>query len=117
MADPIPAAPMWSTITDLVAWLDHSNGRDEHELTLRILKIGEEFGEVVQARIGALGQNPRKGRTHTGAEVAGELVDVIVTAMVALASTVDDPQAVFDAKLDAIATRVAELTRSEAEHG
>lgn len=106
---PDPTTPMWSTIADLVAWLDRSNGRDAHEVTLRIMKIGEEFGEVVQARIGALGQNPRKGHTHTDADVADELCDVIVTAMVALGSVAGDPQSVFEAKLQRITDRVTAL--------
>lgn len=104
----------WATIAELVAWLDRSNGRDDHELTLRILKIGEEFGEVVQARIGQLGQNPRKGSTHTRQDLAGELCDVIVTAMVALGSVVDDPQQVFEAKLRKIRDRVDALEATRA---
>jgi NTP pyrophosphatase (non-canonical NTP hydrolase) len=102
----------WDTIAELVAWLDRSNGRDEHELTLRIMKIGEEFGEVVQARIGMTGQNPRKGSTHTRDDVADELCDVIVTAMVALGSVVDDPQQTFEAKLKRIRDRVDTLEAS-----
>jgi hypothetical protein len=104
----------WGTIAELVAWLDRSNGRDPHELTLRIMKIGEEFGEVVQARIGMTGQNPRKGSTHTLDDVADEICDVIVivTAMVALGSVVDDPCAVFEAKLRKIRDRVDTLEAS-----
>jgi len=113
VSDPIPADP-WSTIADLAAWLDRSNGRGDHEVTLRIMKIGEEFGEAVQARIGMLGQNPRKGATHSREELAGELCDVIVTAMVALASTVDEPGAIFDAKLRKIRDRVAALEVADA---
>jgi len=95
----------WSTIRSLVTWLDGINGRDQEEITLRILKLTEEAGEVAQAWIGVTGQNPRKGVTHTRADVAGELVDVIVTAAVALTSIVDQPGAVLDAKLAAIAAR------------
>jgi NTP pyrophosphatase (non-canonical NTP hydrolase) len=104
----------WTTIADLVAWLDRSNGRDPHEVTLRILKIGEEFGEAVEARIGELGQNPRKPSSHTRQDLADELGDVIVTAMVALASCVDDPQTVFEEKLRKIADRVAALETDHA---
>lgn len=103
---------MWSTIAELVAWLDRENGRTAEEMTLRILKIGEEFGEVAQARIGQLGQNPHKGTTHTRQDVADKLSDVIVTAMVALASLVDDPEQVFAAKLQRIADRVKALETS-----
>ncbi|WP_330449683.1 MazG-like family protein [Streptomyces anulatus] len=95
----------WSTIRDLVAWLDEQNGRSQQEITLRILKLGEETGEVAQAWIGVTGQNPRKGITHSVEDVADELCDVIVTASVALASLVDDPGAHLDAKVARIAAR------------
>jgi len=93
----------WKTVADLVAWLDSINGRSQEEITLRILKITEEAGEVAQAWIGVTGQNPRKGVTHTVADVQGELIDVMVTAAVALASVTDDPAAALDAKLAQIA--------------
>lgn len=77
---------MWDDIQVLVDWLDESNGLDDHELTLRIAKIGEEYGEAIAARVGMVGQNPRKGVTHTRADLADELCYVIVTAAVALTS-------------------------------
>ncbi|WP_435597101.1 MazG-like family protein [Streptomyces anulatus] len=95
----------WPTIDGIVAWLDEQNGRSQQEITLRLLKLTEEAGEVAQAWIGATGQNPRKGITHTAADVADELCDVIVTASVALASLVDDPGAHLDAKVARIAAR------------
>jgi NTP pyrophosphatase (non-canonical NTP hydrolase) len=69
-----------------VAWLDAANGRDDTNITLRILKILEEAGEAAAAWIGAIGNNPRKGITHTAADVAAELADVAITAMVAIES-------------------------------
>ncbi|MFF3324930.1 MazG-like family protein [Streptomyces sp. NPDC002889] len=100
----------WKTITGLVGWLDRENGRDRQEITLRLLKLTEEAGEVAQAWIGAVGQNPRKGTTHSPDDVAAELCDVIVTAAVALVSIVDaDAEPVFAAKLQRIADRVAAL--------
>ncbi|WP_405479940.1 MazG-like family protein [Streptomyces anulatus] len=95
----------WSTIRGLVDWLDKENDRTEQEITLRILKLGEETGEVAQAWIGVTGQNPRKGITHSVEDVADELCDAIVTASVALASIVEDPGAHLDAKLARIAAR------------
>jgi len=100
----------WSTIRDLVAWLDHENGRSRQEITLRLLKITEEAGEVAQAWIGTVGQNPRKGLTHTQTDVADELCDVIVTAAVALASIADDPASHLHAKLAKIAARSGTAT-------
>jgi NTP pyrophosphatase (non-canonical NTP hydrolase) len=77
--------------------LDAHNGTDPLELTCRIMKITEEAGEAAQAWIGVLGQNPRKGVTHTTGDVVGELADVVFTALVAIASLGGDPrQAVQD---------------------
>jgi hypothetical protein len=50
----------------------------------RISKIGEEFGEVIDAFIGTTGQNPRKGVFGSEDDVDNELVDVILTAILAL---------------------------------
>ncbi|MEV4970610.1 MazG-like family protein [Streptomyces scopuliridis] len=97
----------WQTIRDLVAWIDSNNGRDQHEIAMRILKVTEEAGEVASAYIGMTGQNPRKGVTHTIQDVQDELCDVMLTASVALASLSDDPAAVFDAKLRKVAERAA----------
>lgn len=93
------AADPWPVITALTGWLDDANNRSEQETTLRLFKLSEEVGEVAQAWIGAMGQNPRKGFTHTVADVTDELCDVIVTAMVALASITDIPGEVFGLKL------------------
>jgi NTP pyrophosphatase (non-canonical NTP hydrolase) len=95
----------WATIRGLVEWLDAANGRTNEEITLRILKLTEEAGEVAQAWIGVTGQNPRKGVTHDRADVADELCDVIVTAAVALTSVAGDPAAHLHAKLAKIAAR------------
>ncbi|MEU3125853.1 MazG-like family protein [Streptomyces sp. NPDC006874] len=95
----------WTTIRGLVTWLDQQNGRSQQEITLRLLKLSEETGEVAQAWIGTTGQNPRKGITHSVEDVADELCDVIVTAAVALASLVDDPAGHLNTKLTRIAGR------------
>lgn len=47
----------------------------------RISKVAEEYGEVVAAYIGATGQNPRKGVTHTREDVVKELIDVAIAAL------------------------------------
>ncbi|MEU5660133.1 MazG-like family protein [Streptomyces sp. NPDC047737] len=97
----------WATIHRLVDWIDRANGRTPHEVAMRILKVTEEAGEVASAYIGMTGQNPRKGVTHTPADVADELCDVILAAAVALASVVDDPSEVLSGKLDKVAARAA----------
>lgn len=63
--------------------IDESNAhRDPEAVTWgRIAKITEESGEVIAAFIGATGQNPRKGVTHTMDDVVEELLDVAVTAL------------------------------------
>jgi NTP pyrophosphatase (non-canonical NTP hydrolase) len=75
----------WDTVDRLTAWLNReSRLSPEQERLLRVLKLSEEVGEAAQAVIGAMGQNPRKGDSHTWEDVQSELCDVIVTAMVAL---------------------------------
>ncbi len=83
----LPAsALLWEVVAVSTAWLDRHNGRDPHEVTLRILKVLEEAGEVAAARIGTLGQNPRKRVCHSPEDTAAELADVIITAAVAIES-------------------------------
>ncbi|GIH26016.1 hypothetical protein Aph01nite_43260 [Acrocarpospora phusangensis] len=80
------APALGQRIAALVGWLDKSNPRTDHEIAMRILKVVEEAGEASSAYIGMTGQNPRKGVTHTAADVRAELLDVVVTALVAMAS-------------------------------
>ncbi|WP_349239311.1 MazG-like family protein [Streptomyces sp. CC224B] len=54
------------------------------------MKISEELGEVAEAYHSATGANPRKGHSHTWEDVNKELADVIVTTVVALATTAAD---------------------------
>lgn len=87
---------LYAAVAAAANWLDEHNGADRAELTCRLLKVTEEAGEVAAAWIGATGQNPRKGVTHTYADVASELADVAFTAMVAMTSLGFDPAAVMD---------------------
>lgn len=57
------------------------------EVLCRALKVQEEAGELAQAVIGVLGQNPRKGFTHTWDQVISEAIDTALSALV-LAETV-----------------------------
>ncbi|MFI0487649.1 MazG-like family protein [Actinomadura sp. 9N215] len=102
----------WYAIHALTGWLNSTNELTPHELTLRIMKIGEEFGEVVNAHIGTIGQNPRKGTYATRSDVAKELCDVIVTAMVALNSmtgNVDETRDIFGSHLAGLLSRVDQM--------
>jgi len=104
-----PASPPdpWDTIGRLHDWLESHNQRAPQEaLLLRMLKLSEEVGEVSEAVIGAMGQNPRKGTSHTWDDVRAELCDVIVTAMVALRTLTPDAEAVLAAHLRRVAERV-----------
>jgi NTP pyrophosphatase (non-canonical NTP hydrolase) len=89
-----------------VLWLGLYRPVDDREITMRLLKVTEEAGEAAQAWIGATGQNPRKGVTHSRADVAAELADVVVAALVAVASLDLDPAAVLAAKVTALRKRL-----------
>ncbi|MCF3104515.1 MazG-like family protein [Streptomyces roseoverticillatus] len=84
---------MWQDMRAIVDRLDACNGISAHEIAMRMLKVTEEAGEAAQAYLGMQGQNPRKGFTHTCGDVATELCDVILAAMVALHAFHDDPAA------------------------
>ncbi|EGX57906.1 hypothetical protein SZN_20612 [Streptomyces zinciresistens K42] len=93
---------LWDTVDALWTWLDADADGDAARpagggegLLLRMLKLSEEVGEVAQAVIGATGQNPRKGVTHTWEDVEGELCDVVITALVALRTLTPDAREVF----------------------
>lgn len=67
-------------------WLNTHQGAGREQQTVRILKLVEEAGEAAQAWIGVLGQNPRRGVTHTVEDVAAELADTAFAALVAIQS-------------------------------
>lgn len=84
------AVSMRRHVAVLTAWLDAANPRTDHETACRLMKLAEETGEVVSAYLGMTGQNPRKGTCATMDDLTGELCDVVVTAMVALATLTGD---------------------------
>ncbi|UNM12234.1 MazG-like family protein [Streptomyces formicae] len=96
----------WQTIARLAGRLeDHSTLPREQRILLQLLKIQEEAGEVAEAVIGAMGQNPRKGHSHTWEDVESEVCDVIVTGMVALIRMNPEAAAVFARHMKRIAAR------------
>jgi NTP pyrophosphatase (non-canonical NTP hydrolase) len=96
----------WDTVDQLVRWLDDSSTlAPETERLLRVMKLSEEVGETTQAIIGVLGQNPRKGVTHTWQDVEAELCDVVLTAMVAVTTLNPDARKVFAERLEHVAAR------------
>jgi hypothetical protein len=75
---------MFNDVRSITAWLDRSNPASQHEDSMRVLKLLEESGEAAAAYIGMIGQNPRKGITHTQADLLNELADVAITALCAI---------------------------------
>ncbi|CAM5503519.1 MULTISPECIES: MazG-like family protein [Streptomyces] len=102
-------SPLWAAARHSVAWLDRTNGAGRHETAMRLMKLVEEAGEVMQAYIGVEGQNPRKGVTHKPGDVAAELCDVILTAAVALHRFTDDPEALMAQHAAAVVRRIEAL--------
>jgi hypothetical protein len=71
-------------IATLSRWIDESypSGMDaELALRRRVGKIGNEFGEALQALEGCTGENPRKGVFDTIEHLSDELLDVAITAL------------------------------------
>ncbi|MFF2566478.1 MazG-like family protein [Streptomyces sp. NPDC058084] len=98
--------PIWPTVARLQEWLtDRQRLPPGQEILLRVLKLSEEVGETAQAVIGATGQNPRKGHSHSWQDVEAELCDVIITAMVALRTLTPDAAEVFAGHLKRVAER------------
>lgn len=89
---------------------------EEHQgpgtMHLRLLKIGEEFGEVVETYISQQGGNKRKLELHrsTRDDIARELCDVAITALVAIHDWVNwnetSPERFFRDHLDRVYQRV-----------
>ncbi|MEU3945150.1 MazG-like family protein [Streptomyces sp. NPDC029526] len=104
---PSPAPEgLWESVDALCAWLDAERPVDGPEgLLLRILKLSEEVGEVAQAVVGATGQNPRKGTTHTWDDVRSEVCDVALTALVTLRTLTPDAPEVFARHLEHVRHR------------
>lgn len=53
-------------------------------LPIQLLKVQEEAGEAAAALIGAYGYNPRKGVTHSKEDIANELADVVISALIGI---------------------------------
>lgn len=107
-----------AALRELSLWIDQGNAHRDGEAVMwgRVSKVGEEFGEVIEAVIGVTGQNPRKGTTHEWRDVEQELLDVAVTALGAIehlrghqgASALD----LLDDKIRSVATRAGVITES-----
>ncbi|MFG3659872.1 MazG-like family protein [Streptomyces sp. NPDC047706] len=107
MAERDAAPPeLWITVDALWRWLEADQPVTGREgVLLRMLKLQEEVGETAQAVIGATGQNPRKGVSHTWDDVQSELCDVTITALVALRTLTPHAREVFARHLERVARR------------
>ena len=105
---------LFDDVAAITAWLDAANPPGPHEDAMRVLKLAEESGEAAAAYIGMVGQNPRKGVTHTLSDVLGELADVALTALCAIQHFTGNHQAtreIVNAKASGVAVR-ARLART-----
>lgn len=75
---------------------------------VRLMKLSEEVGEVMEAYIGVVGANKRKGRAGGPDTVAKELCDVVITAMVALHDWTDSPERFLKEHLQGLMRRISE---------
>ena len=104
-------AEPWDLFADIAAitrWLDTANPTGPHEDCMRVLKLVEEAGEAAAAYIGTVGQNPRKGVTHTREDLLAELADVAITALSAMQHFTQNTavtRGMLAAKIQAIITR------------
>jgi hypothetical protein len=86
-------------IGDIDTWLDTAVGVDYLTMPLaqtwaRVGKIGEEYGEAINALIGMTGQNPRKGIYATMYDLEREVADVVFTGILALMHLTKDANTV-----------------------
>jgi hypothetical protein len=97
-------------LAEFSSWIDEAvTGSEKERLWGRAAKVAEEYGEVVAAIIGYLGENPRKGTTHSRDDIVAELLDVAVTALGAVESIQgNDGRAVGQllAKIEAVYARM-----------
>lgn len=108
LGDPAPEVCVWDHVARLVAWLDAANGSDRHQIATRIMKITEQAGAAVAAYLALTGNIQHAGVRVTADELAGELCDVALAALVALTTvTGGTPQA--EARLTAHVARSAHL--------
>ena len=96
-----------SAVAATVRWLDRHNGAGDEQISLQLMKVMEESGEAAGAWIGVRGQNPRKGVTHDRGDVAAELADVIMSALVAIESLGFDAEETVTACARKVLSRVS----------
>jgi hypothetical protein len=88
----------WQIIRYVDNWLDeelpnHYKDQPLAQDWARIAKVIEELGEAIAAMIGATEQNPRKGVTHHRDDILKELMDVVMTGILAVQHFTKDTNA------------------------
>ena len=106
-------------LAGLSEWVDAGNAHRDPEAHTwsRVLKVSEEVGEVYSALSGTVGENPRKGVTHTMDDVIGELLDVAVAALAAVEHLTGNMGRSLPAlclKVDAVHTRATSPAKASA---
>jgi len=84
----------------------------------RCTKAVQEIGEVMEALAGVVGENPRKGVTHTMGDVEAELLDVAVSALGAVAhmhNNACEVAGLLAAHVHKIHARMKEATQGDAK--
>jgi NTP pyrophosphatase (non-canonical NTP hydrolase) len=87
--------PLDPEYDDLIKELELYFASHGTTINVQLIKLQEEMGEVAEAFIGFMGFNPRKGITHNTLDVALELADVVITALVAIRLAGYEPQAIL----------------------
>ena len=85
----------WDDIKSVADYYARSGDHRVHLLNRQMVQLTSELGEVADALIGATGANERKGFTHSYEEVADELGDIALTAIMTLFYCADDPELVI----------------------
>lgn len=97
---------LFEIVPTLVAWHDAHARCDREQRGLRIAKAGQEAGEAMEAWFGVVGNNPRKGVSHTLDDVVDELGDTVLAALIAIASVGRDPAEVLGATVAKCLSRI-----------
>lgn len=87
---------------DAVRALTHPDGPS---VAARTRQMGTAAGRVAAAVHGAMAGNPRKGSSHTWADVADRIADVVLHAMSLLTLLTPDAEKIFNERLARIAQR------------
>ena len=75
---------LFAQVADITDRLNASGPAGPHGACVRLFTLVDMAGKAAAAYIGMVGQNPRKGITHTLEDLLGALADVSVAALCAM---------------------------------